>query len=125
MGSEAFVAARAEIGEKKSESVEPDRIKFYKHTHNTGEKEWSPEKAETNYSNMKDLKALCTSGESSMTIDDIVDAILGTKLGYIKSLGYVPKPNTTRATQRRTIELEDSLKKAKLEVVSAQNELKK
>ncbi|KAF3618026.1 hypothetical protein FXO37_34392 [Capsicum annuum] len=76
-------------------------------------------------SNMKDLKPLCTSGESSMTIDDIVDAILGTKLGYIKSLGYVPKPNTTRATQRRTIELEDSLKKAKLEVASAQNELKK
>ncbi|PHT45563.1 hypothetical protein CQW23_14721 [Capsicum baccatum] len=75
--------------------------------------------------NMNDLKALYTSGESSMTIDEIVNAILGTKFGYIKDLGYGPKPNTTRATQRRTAELEDSLKKTKLEVASTQNELQK
>ncbi|KAM3280672.1 hypothetical protein P3S67_027692 [Capsicum chacoense] len=58
-----------------------------------------------------------------MTIDEIVDAVLGKKLGYIKGLGYGPKPNTTRATQRRTIELEDSLKKAKQEAGRAQNKL--
>ncbi|PHT87783.1 hypothetical protein T459_09889 [Capsicum annuum] len=73
--------------------------------------------------NMIDLKALYTSGESSMTIDEIVNVVLGTKLGYIKGLGYGPKPNTTRATQRRTAELEDSLKKAKQEAARAQNEL--
>ena len=51
---------------------------------------------------MNDLKAIYTSGgESSMTIDEIVDAILGTKSGYIKGLGYGPKPDTTRATQRK------------------------
>ncbi|KAG5576495.1 hypothetical protein H5410_056629 [Solanum commersonii] len=61
--------------------------------------------------NMIDLKALYTSGESSMTIDEIVDAILGKKSGYIKGLGYGPKPNTNRATQRRTTELEDSLER--------------
>jgi len=58
-----------------------------------------------------------------MTNDEIVDTILGTKSGYIKGLGYGPKPNTTRSKQRRTAELEDSLKKAKQEVVSAQLEL--
>uniref|UniRef100_A0A3Q7I2X3 Uncharacterized protein n=1 Tax=Solanum lycopersicum TaxID=4081 RepID=A0A3Q7I2X3_SOLLC len=36
-----------------------------------------------------------------MTIDEIVDAILGAKSGYIKGLGYGPKPDTTRATQRK------------------------
>ncbi|KAG5570989.1 hypothetical protein H5410_060755 [Solanum commersonii] len=63
------------------------------------------------------------SENSSMTIDEIVDTILGTKSGYIKGLGYGPKPNTTRSTQRITTELEDSLKKAKQEAVSAQLEL--
>ncbi|KAF3674938.1 hypothetical protein FXO38_04990 [Capsicum annuum] len=127
MGSKAFVAARAEIiplntisycflviqGEKEHEGVEPDRIKFYKHTHYTSEKGWSSKEAETNYNNMTDLKALYTSGEFSMTIDKIVDVVLGTKSGYIKGLGYGPKPNTTRATQRRAAKLEGSLKKAK------------
>ncbi|XP_016542048.1 uncharacterized protein LOC107842622 [Capsicum annuum] len=113
MGSKAFVPARVEIGEKEHEGVEPDRIEFYKHTHYTSEKGWSSEEAETNYNNMTDLKALYTSGEFSMTIDEIVDAVLRTKSGYIKGLGYGPKPNTTRSTQRRMTELEDSLKKAK------------
>ncbi|KAF3677086.1 hypothetical protein FXO37_04972 [Capsicum annuum] len=88
-----------------------------------GSKVFVAARAEIN--NMKDLKALYTSGESFMTIDEIVNAILGTKLGYIKGLCYGPKPNTTRATQRRTTELEDSLKKAKLKVASTQNELQK
>ncbi|KAM3381521.1 hypothetical protein P3S68_007094 [Capsicum galapagoense] len=116
MGSKAFVAARAEISLT-------ERIEFYKHTHYTSEKGWSSKEAENSYNNMIDLKALYTSGESSMTIDEIVDAVLGTKSGYIKGLGYSPKPNTIRATQRRTAELEDSLKKAKQEAARAQNEL--
>ncbi|KAH0671486.1 hypothetical protein KY289_025979 [Solanum tuberosum] len=123
MGSKAFVAARAEHGKTNPEGVEPDRIEFYKHTHYTSEKGWSSLEAETHYNNMTDLKDLYTLGESSMTIDEIVDTILGTKSGYIKGLGSGPKPNTTRSTQRRTAELEDSLKKAKQEAVSAQLEL--
>ncbi|XP_049404424.1 uncharacterized protein LOC125867876 isoform X2 [Solanum stenotomum] len=123
MGSKAFVTARAELGKTNPEGVEPDRIEFYKHTHYTSEKGWSSLEAETHYNNMTDLKDIYTSGESSMTIDEIVDTILGTKSGYIKGLGYRPKPNTTRSTQRRMAELEDSLKKAKQEAVSAQLEL--
>ncbi|KAF3663602.1 hypothetical protein FXO38_10548 [Capsicum annuum] len=73
----------------------------------------------TEINNITDLKALYTSGESSMTIDEIVDVVLGTKSGYIKGFGYGTKSNTTRETQRRTIELEDSLKKVKHEAASA------
>lgn len=47
---------------------------------------------------MNDLKAIYSSGESSMTVVEIADAVLGTKSGYIKSLGYGPKLDTTRAT---------------------------
>ncbi|KAG5631494.1 hypothetical protein H5410_003211, partial [Solanum commersonii] len=55
--------------------------------------------------NMIDLKDLYTSGEAAMTTDKIVDTVLGTKSGYIRGLGYGPKPNTTRATQRKMAEL--------------------
>ncbi|KAM3308955.1 hypothetical protein P3S67_010699 [Capsicum chacoense] len=125
IGSKAFVAARAEIGGKEFEGIDLDRIELYKNTHYKNKKGWSSEEAETNYNNMKDLQALYTSGESSITIDEIMDVVPGTKSGYIKGLGYGPKPNTTRATQRRTTELEDSLKKAKLKAASAQNKLQK
>ncbi|PHT28767.1 hypothetical protein CQW23_31628 [Capsicum baccatum] len=75
--------------------------------------------------NWTDLKALYTSGESSMTIDKIVDIVLGTKSGYIKGIGYGPKPNTIRAPQKGTAKLEDSIKKAKQEAASSQNKLQK
>uniref|UniRef100_M1DU51 Uncharacterized protein n=1 Tax=Solanum tuberosum TaxID=4113 RepID=M1DU51_SOLTU len=65
---------------------------------------------------MIDLKALYTSGESSMTIDEIVDAILSKKSGYIKGLGYGPKLTT---------ELEDSFRKTKEEASSVQLGLQK
>ncbi|KAF3658841.1 hypothetical protein FXO37_14243 [Capsicum annuum] len=75
--------------------------------HIMGSKAFSVARAEIN--SMNDLKALYTSGESSMTIDEIVDVVLSKKLGYIKGLGYGPKPDTITATQRRAVELEDSL----------------
>ncbi|XP_059307640.1 uncharacterized protein LOC132059130 isoform X3 [Lycium ferocissimum] len=113
---------------KAENGVEPDRIEFYKSTHYSTEKGWSSLEAETNYNNLKDLKDIYTSGEPgepSMTIDQIMDTILGKKSGYIKGLGYGPKPDTTRATQRRTAELEDSLRKTKEEAATAQHDLQK
>ncbi|PHU03037.1 hypothetical protein BC332_28288 [Capsicum chinense] len=74
---------------------------------------------------MKDLKALYTSGESSMTIDEIIDAILDKKSGYLKGLGHGPKVDTTRATHRRATELEDSLKKLKVEAATIRHNLQK
>ncbi|KAH0725315.1 hypothetical protein KY284_001180 [Solanum tuberosum] len=74
---------------------------------------------------MIDLKALYTSGESSMTIDEIVDAILGKKSGYVKGLDYGPKHNNNQTTQRKIVELEDSLRKTKEEAASVQHGLQK
>ncbi|KAF3632639.1 hypothetical protein FXO37_27355 [Capsicum annuum] len=74
---------------------------------------------------MNDLKALYNSGESSMTIDEIVGVVFGKKLKCIKGLDYGPKLDTTRATQRRAAELEDSLKKVKEEAATVQHDLQK
>ncbi|WMV33083.1 hypothetical protein MTR67_026468, partial [Solanum verrucosum] len=57
MGSKAFVAARAELGENEPEKVEPDRIEFYKHTHYKSKKGWSSLEAETHYSVLNKMLA--------------------------------------------------------------------
>ncbi|KAF3640812.1 putative protein FAR1-RELATED SEQUENCE 5-like [Capsicum annuum] len=93
------------------EGVKPDGIDFYKNTHYSTERDWSSEHAEANY------------GESFMTNDETVDAVLGKKSRYIKGLGYGTKPDTTRSTQRRATELEDSLKKVKEEATTVQHDL--
>ncbi|XP_070036108.1 uncharacterized protein [Nicotiana tomentosiformis] len=123
MGSRAFVAARAEIGVNEHGGVEPNRIEFYKSTHYSSEKGWSSPEAETNYNKMRDLRARSVSEENPMTIDEIADNVLGTRSGYIKGLGYGPKPITTTTTKRRTAELEDSLRRAKEDAATAQHGL--
>lgn len=75
--------------------------------------------------NMKDLKDLYTSGDSPMTVDEILNSILGSKQEYRKCLNHGPKPDTIRATQRRTTKIEDSLKKAKQEAATIQHNLQK
>ncbi|PHU04784.1 hypothetical protein BC332_25606 [Capsicum chinense] len=75
MASKVFVVARAEISEE-HEGMELDKIDFYKSTHYSTEKGWSSKQAEANYNSMNDLKALYTSGESSITIDETVDVVL-------------------------------------------------
>ncbi|KAH0696302.1 hypothetical protein KY290_013661 [Solanum tuberosum] len=52
MGSKAFVAACAELGENEPEKVEPNRIEFYKHTHYKSKKGWSSLEAEIHYVRM-------------------------------------------------------------------------
>ncbi|OIT29738.1 hypothetical protein A4A49_27513, partial [Nicotiana attenuata] len=110
-------------GVKEHEGVEPNRIEFYKSTHYSSEKGWSSPEAETNYNKMRDLRAWSISEENPMTIDEIVDNVLGTRSGYIKGLGYGPKPSTTTATKRRTAELEDALRRAKEDAATAQHGL--
>nr|XP_016498266.1 PREDICTED: uncharacterized protein LOC107817019 isoform X1 [Nicotiana tabacum] len=72
---------------------------------------------------MRDLRARSVSEENPMTIDEIVDNVLGTRSGYIKGLGYGPKPNTTTTTKRRTTELEDALRRAKEDAATTQHGL--
>ncbi|OIT30430.1 hypothetical protein A4A49_36722 [Nicotiana attenuata] len=111
------------MGVNEHGGVEPNRIEFYKSTHYSSEKGWSSPEAETNYNKMSDLRARSIFKENSMTIDEIADNVLGTRSGYIKGLGYGPKPNTTKATKRRKTELEESLRRAKEDVATAQHGL--
>ncbi|XP_070058201.1 uncharacterized protein [Nicotiana tomentosiformis] len=71
---------------------------------------------------MRDLRARSVSEQNPMTIDEIADNVLGTRSGYIKGLGYGPKPNTTTST-KRTAELEDSLRRVKEDAATAQHGL--
>ena len=50
-------------------------------------------------------------GTKPKSIDNIVDEVLGTRSGYIKGLGYGPKPSSSRSKV-----LEESLKKTQDEL---------
>ncbi|OIT39101.1 hypothetical protein A4A49_61725, partial [Nicotiana attenuata] len=109
-------------GCEEHEGVDPDRIEFYKNTHYSSEG-WSSPEAETIYNEIRNLRARSVSEENSMTIDEIADNVLGTRSGYIKAIGYGPKPSTIKTTKRRTSELEDSLRRAKEDIAIAQHNL--
>ncbi|KAM3376058.1 hypothetical protein P3S68_014772 [Capsicum galapagoense] len=111
MGSKAFVVAHAEIN-----------MKGWNQTELTSTKSLI---TRLKKNSINDLKDLYTSGEPSMTIDEIMDVVLGKKSEYIKGLGYGSKPDTTRATQRIAAELEDSFKKVKKEAATVQHDLQK
>ncbi|XP_052204355.1 uncharacterized protein LOC127809536 [Diospyros lotus] len=55
-----------------------------------------------------------------MSVDDIVDSVLGTRCGYVKGLGYGPKPKSFKASETRTYELEEKLKKTQDELQTCQ-----
>ena len=49
------------------------------------------------------------------SIDNIMDEVLGTRSGYIKGLGYGPKPSSSRS-KANPVDLEKSLKKTQDEL---------
>ena len=55
-----------------------------------------------------------------MFVDDIVDSVLGTRCGYVKGLGYGPKPKSFKASETRTYELEEKHKKTQDELQTCQ-----
>ena len=54
-------------------------------------------------------------GTEPKSIDNIVDEVLGTRLGYTKGLGYGPKPSSSRSKANH-VNLEESLKKTQDEL---------
>ena len=54
-------------------------------------------------------------GTKPKSIDNIVDEVLGTRSGYIKGLGYMPKPSSSRS-KANPVDLEESLKKTQDEL---------
>nr|GMC99880.1 uncharacterized protein LOC109177058 [Ipomoea batatas] len=45
-----------------------------------------------------------------MTVDQVYDVVMGTRLGYIKGMGNGPKPQTSRSTRANTSHLEEQMK---------------
>ena len=54
-------------------------------------------------------------GTKPKIVEAIVDEVLGTRSGYIKGLGYRPKP-TTKVSNAKAVELEASFKKTQDEL---------
>ena len=65
---------------------------------------------------MVELQNQPTDSENPMSIDDIVDSVLSIRYGYVKGLGYGPKPKSFKASKTRTYELEKKLKKTQDEL---------
>ena len=49
-------------------------------------------------------------GTEPKSIDNIVDEVLGTRSGYIKGIGYGPKPSSN-ISKANLVDLEESLKR--------------
>ena len=64
---------------------------------------------------MKELQSkVVLKGERQLTIDEIVDEVLGKKSGYVKGLGYgLSIADASRSTHRKTIELRQALKRTR------------
>ncbi|XP_050219177.1 uncharacterized protein LOC126669688 [Mercurialis annua] len=120
-GSMAFVAVRHEIEQNELNGEECDRIELFKRTHYSTGKGWTTIEAEKKYDEMQALlDESSTSIDAMITTDEICDKVLGVRSGYIKGLGYGPKPKRTYTSNSRIQELEESLKASQTEC----NELK-
>ena len=62
-------------------------------------------------------------GKEPNSIDEIVDEVLGKCSGYIKGLGYGPKP--TKVAKMKAVEVDDKLKKTRTKLKKTQSKLKK
>uniref|UniRef100_A0A5B6ZQ58 Transposase, Ptta/En/Spm, plant n=1 Tax=Davidia involucrata TaxID=16924 RepID=A0A5B6ZQ58_DAVIN len=123
-GSRSFVSARHEMRDKETEE-EPNRIEFYLAIYYKEGNGWSCSEAEDKYNLMKEMQSeQVAEGEISLTSDQIVDCVLGTKSGYVKGLGYGPKPTTSGSSSMRNAELQKTLRKTQEDASRVERELK-
>ena len=65
---------------------------------------------------MQELLTKSTEEGGSLTASEICDRVLGIRSGYIKGLGYGPKPNTSTSTTNTLLqELQEKLKQSQAE----------
>ncbi|OMO69245.1 Transposase, Ptta/En/Spm, plant [Corchorus capsularis] len=111
-GSRAFVASRYA---KRTNNQEPNRMEWFKISHHSEAKGWKTHWAQEAYEEMERLLSTpVEEGQEARTIDSIVDQVLGTRAGYIKGLGYGPKPmKKTKTSNDTDSELSKELEKTK------------
>ncbi|OMO94560.1 Transposase, Ptta/En/Spm, plant [Corchorus olitorius] len=99
-GSRAFVTSRYA---KRTNDQEPNRMEWFKLSHSSEAKGWKTHWAQEAYVEMERLLSTpVEEGQEARTIDSIVDQVLGTRAGYIKGLGYGPKPMKKTKTSNAT-----------------------
>lgn len=121
-GSRAFVASRAKMIK---DNEEPDRIEFFKRTHwSEKTNSWRSTEAENAYKDMEKLQdEHGPNSEEPLSVDEIVDKVLGKRSGYVKGLGYGPIPAPKEATQSKNVQLEEKLKNTEEELENVNNKL--
>lgn len=65
------------------------------------------------HNEMIELKEKSSLDDKPLTVDEICDQVLGTRLGYIKGLGYGPKPKKKVRPSLQIKRLANSLKEFK------------
>ncbi|OMO89261.1 Transposase, Ptta/En/Spm, plant [Corchorus olitorius] len=119
-GSRAFVASRYRL---RKEEQEPDRIEFFKATHFSEAKGWSTTAAKNAYEEMiQMLNETPEEGKEPMKVDEIMDKVLGTSPGYVKGLGYGPKP--VKSSNAKVVEVNKSSKKTEMKLKKCQLKIK-
>ncbi|WCJ29443.1 hypothetical protein M5689_011079 [Euphorbia peplus] len=123
-GRKSFTVLQNEIIQKELNGEPCDRIELYKRTHYSEKKGWSSATAEDNRNLMKEKQAKYNAEEILKTEGEIVEEVLGRGSGYMKGLGYGPKPpsrHTSHDFDRQQLEKEyrhaqEQLKNSQAEV---------
>ncbi|OMO68486.1 hypothetical protein COLO4_29630 [Corchorus olitorius] len=91
---------------KRTNDQEPNRMEWFKLSHFSEAKGWKTHWAQEAYVEMERLLSTpVEEGQEARTIDSIVDQVLGTRAGYIKGLGYGPKPMKKTKPQMPPIQI--------------------
>ncbi|KAL3638292.1 hypothetical protein CASFOL_017663 [Castilleja foliolosa] len=88
-GRTPFTIIQNEISLKNGES---DMIELYKFTHENVRGTWSSDVAKKNWEQMNELRDLYAAEGVEKSEQEIVTEVIGRGNGYIKGLGYGPKP---------------------------------
>ncbi|KAF7800907.1 uncharacterized protein G2W53_044595 [Senna tora] len=87
------------------EKATPDAVWEIQHTHKTnGGRVWLDPKSKEIHGRLKELVCQQKDNQHPLTGDEILEFVLGEKLGYVRGKGYGKKPITKRARQQIDVE---------------------
>nr|GMC46919.1 Transposase, Ptta/En/Spm, plant [Ipomoea batatas] len=108
-GSAAFVPVFNELRQKEEGCFMPNGIALFKFTRCKNDK-WITNEAEENYKKMVAMLETSELEGNPMTADQVYDAVMGKRSGYVKGMGNGPKPVTSTSTRANNSHLEEKMK---------------
>nr|GMC53137.1 Transposase, Ptta/En/Spm, plant [Ipomoea batatas] len=121
-GSAAFVPVFNELRQKEEGCFMPNRIALFKFTRCKNDK-WITNEAEENYKKMVAMLETSELEGNPMTADQVYDAVMGKRLGYVKGMGNGPKLVTSTSTRANNTHLEEKMKATMEENTQLKNEV--